>query len=317
MELKNNGKLNFVIELYINYKDQMSGGLVALHRLSYELAERGQNVYIFCEPEYPHENIHVIPCTTKINGSRFSSTWKSFTYNLNNTVSIYGEHNLNNPFGTKHITRWLLYHTTKEFEDRYYDNEYYFNFDNFYTYKNKEVGKLTTVDYNLDKLYIENNNKREGYCHILHKETPNNANEIIKSFNSKDLGGDWYNKGGFDYLRKEFNNHEYFITFDQNTYLTTAAALCGCKSIILNPNNKDNNIKNAYTESIDYKYNFTPTEYRFQYPRNMFGVAYGIEDIKWAEDTIHLVRNHLIELEKIDKKSVDKFIDFWNQKCNM
>ena len=315
MELKNNGKLNFVIDLFINYKDQMSGGLVALHRLSYELAEKGHNVYIFCEPEYPHENIHVIPCTTEIEGSRFHSIWEPFSFNLNNTISIYTEHNLNNPFGTKHVVRWLLYHTKREFEEQYHDNEYYFNFNNFYTYKNKEIRKLTTLDYNLNKLYIENNNNRKGYCHILHKNTPTNGNKIIENFNSKDLGKDWYNKGGFDYLREEFNNHEYFITFDQNTYLTTAATLCGCKSIILNPNNKDNNIKNAYTESVDYKYNLTPTEYRLKNSKNMFGVAYGIEDVKWAENTIHLVRDHIIELEKIDKKTIDKFIDFWNEKC--
>jgi len=315
MELKNNGKLNFIIDLFINYKDQMSGGLVALHRLSYELAEKGHNVYIFCEPEYPHENIHVIPCTTEIDGSRFHSTWERFSFNLNNTVSIYSEHNLNNPFGTKYVVRWLLYHTKKEFEEKYHENEHYFNFGNFYTYKNKEVGKLTTIDYNLNKLYIENDNNRKGYCHILHKNTPINGNEIIENFSSKDLGKNWYHKGGFDYLRKEFNNHEYFITFDQNTFLTTAAALCGCKCIILNPSNKNSNIKNAYTESIDYKYNLTPTEYRLQNRLNMFGVAYGIEDIKWAEDTIHLVRDHVIELEKIDKNTVNKFIDFWNQKC--
>jgi len=257
----------------------------------------------------------MIPCTTEIHGSRFHSTWEAFSFNLNNTISIYSEHNLNNPFGTKHVVRWLLYHTKREFEEQYHDNEYYFNFNNFYTYKNKEIRKLTTLDYNLNKLYIENNNNRKGYCHILHKNTPTNGNKIIENFNSKDLGKDWYNKGGFDYLREEFNNHEYFITFDQNTYLTTAATLCGCKSIILNPNNKDNNIKNAYTESVDYKYNLTPTEYRLKNSKNMFGVAYGIEDVKWAENTIHLVRDHIIELEKIDKKTIDKFIDFWNEKC--
>jgi len=315
MQLKNNGRINFIIDLFINFKDQMSGGLVALHRLSYELAEKGHNVYIFCEPEYPHENIHVIPCTTEIDGSRFNSTWEGFSYNLNNTVSIYSEHNLNNPFGTKHIVRWLLYHTKREFEEQYHDNEYYFNYGGCYTYRGYNDGYLTTLDYNLDKLYIENNDQRNGFCHILHKNTPKDADEIIKTFNSKDLGKDWYYKGGFEYLRQEFNKHKYFITFDKNTYLTTAAALCGCQSIILNPNNKDSNVKNAYTESLDYKYNFTPTEYKLGFPRNMFGVAYGIEDIKWAEDTIHLVRDHIIELEKIDKKTVDKFIDFWNEKC--
>jgi len=313
MKLKNNGKLNFVIDLFINFKDQMSGGLVALHRLSYELAERGHNVYIFCQPEYPHENINVIDSTTKIDGSRFYSTWERFFFNLNNTISIYTEYTLNNPFGTKHIVRWLLYHTKKEFEDQYYDNEYYFNFGNFYTYKNKLTDKLTVIDYNLDKLYIENN-VRKGYCHILHKNTPENYLEILSKYNSTEING-WFDNGGYDYLRKVFNKYEYFLTFDEKTFLTTAAALCGCKVIILNTSNKDNLIKNAYTESKYYGKSLTPTEYKLQNPLNMFGVAYGIEDLKWAEDTIHLVRDHIIEMEKIDKKTVNNFINFWENKC--
>lgn len=314
MELKNNGKINFVIDLFINFKDQMSGGLVALHKLSYELAERGHNVYIFCEPEYPHENINIIKSTTTIEGSRFNSSWESFSYYLNNTVSIYTEHNLNNPFGTKHLTRWLLYHTKKEYEEKYDKNEFYFNYGGCFTYRGYDDGILTAVNYNLDKLYNENKHKREGYCHILHKNTPKTGKDEIEIFKSKDLGR-WYDKGGYDFLRNEFNKHEYFLTFDQNTYLTTAAALCGCKSIILNPNYRNNNIKNAYTESEFYHKPLTPTEYRLGFPRNMFGVAYGIEDLEWADNTIHMVRDHILEMEKIDAKSIDNFVDFWNKKC--
>jgi hypothetical protein len=277
------------------------------------LAEKGHNVYIFCEPEYPHKNIHIIPCTTQIIGSSFYSTWEQFTYGINNTVSIYTEHNLTNPFGTKHITRWILYHTKKELEEQYDNNEYYFNFGNFYTYDIKESGKLTTLDYNLDKLYVENYVKREGYCHVLHKNTPEDYLDILGEFNTIDISN-WWDIGGYDYLRKVFNQKEYFLTFDDKTFLTTAATLCGCKVIILKPDHIDNRIKNAFTE-INNNKKITPLEYRLQNPLNLFGVAYGIEDLKWAEDTIHLVRNHIIEMEKLDKKTVDKFIDFWNEKC--
>lgn len=314
MNLISNDKLTFVIDLFINFKDQMSGGLVALHKLSYELAKRGHNVYIFCEPEYPHYNIHVIPSTTKIDGSRFYSTWKGFSYNLNNTISIYTEYNLNNPFGTKHITRWILYHTKKEFEQQYQDNEYFFNYGKFKTYRGVDDGTLTTIEYNLDKLYIEKSINRNGYCHLLHKNTPKNARVELEKYKSSDLG-DWYNKGGFDYLRMEFNKYEYFLTFDDKTYLTTAAALCGCKSIILNPNHRDDTIKNAFTESKYFLRSLTPMEYRLQNPLNMFGVAYGIEDMDWADSTIHMVRDHIIEMEKIDNKTIDNFVDFWNEKC--
>lgn len=316
MELRNNGKLNFIIDLFINYKDQMSGGLVALHKLAYEIANYGHNVYIFCEPEYPHENITVIPCNTEIVGSRFHSNWEFFTYNLNNTISIYTEHNLYNPFGTKHIARWLLYHTKKEYEQNYFDHEYYFNFGGCKSYRNRDEGLLTTLDYNLEKLYIQEPIvNRSGYCHILHKNSPPNAEKIVQDFNSVSLEN-WFEKGGYDFLREQFNKYEFFLTFDQNTYLTVAAALCGCKSIILNPEYRERNVSNANTESEYYYEPITPLEYRLQNPRYMFGVAYGIEDLNWSEKTLDLVRNYIINLEKVEKKTVERFIKFWIKKCN-
>jgi hypothetical protein len=47
----------------------------------------------------------------------------------------------------------------------------------------------------------------------------------------------------------------------------------------------------------------------------MFGVAYGFSDLSWAEKTIDLVREHLINIEKINNNTIDNFINFWNEKC--
>ena len=63
MNLENNGKINFLIGIYTPFSRALTGGIVAMHKLAYELADRGHNVYIFCEPEYPHPNIKVIPTT--------------------------------------------------------------------------------------------------------------------------------------------------------------------------------------------------------------------------------------------------------------
>lgn len=298
MELKNNGKLNFIIDLFLDLENYMSGGLVSLHKLAYKLADKGHNVYIFCKPNYPHKNITVVPSKVNIvQGHQFNCTWEEFSYNLNTTVSIYPEHSLKNKFNTIHNVRWIMYHTTKKDEENFSDSDYIFNFGNFETHIERNDGKLTVIDYNLDKFFIQNNN-RKGYCHILSKKTPNNHEEILNKFNSIDMTN-FHNKCDLYQLGVEFNKYEYFLTFDDKTYLTTAAALCGCKVIILNTGQK----------------NFTPLEYKLQTPTNMFGVAYGLDDLKWAEDTIHLVRDHIIEMEKIDKKTVNNFINFWENKC--
>jgi hypothetical protein len=46
----------------------------------------------------------------------------------------------------------------------------------------------------------------------------------------------------------------------------------------------------------------------------MFGVAFGWDDIQWANNTVHMVREHLKEIEKIDKKTVDNFVKYWENK---
>jgi hypothetical protein len=98
---------------------------------------------------------------------------------------------------------------------------------------------------------------------------------------------------------EKFNKYEYILTFDDKTYYTSIANLCGAKSIILNEDQ-----------------NLSPTEYRLQNPTNMFGVSYGLNDIEWSRKTLHLVRDHLSELQKIDYKTVVNFNNYWYDKLS-
>ena len=49
----------------------------------------------------------------------------------------------------------------------------------------------------------------------------------------------------------------------------------------------------------------------------MFGIAYGFDDIGWANKTIGLSTDYLKELEIIDDKTVDEFIKFWEIKTRL
>lgn len=189
----------------------------------------------------------------------------------------------------------------------------YFNYGNFKTFRKVEDRKLTVFNYNFDKLYQNNFGKRKGFCHLIHKHTPPNGLEIFSKLNSFDLT-DWKTKGAYDYLREQFNQYEYFLTYDQKSFYTLAAGLCGCKSIILNPGPSYEFAGNAWSDSSEYKDIMTPTEYRLNNPIQMFGTAYGWDDIQWANKTINMVKEHLTELEKIDKKTIDKFVSFWETK---
>lgn len=311
MELNNNGKLNFVIDLHTTFGEALTGGLMVLHYLAYIIAKKGHNVYIFCEPEYPHENIHTIKSYEYREDGILKRNWEKFIYNMRNTISIYPQITKGNPFNTAHVTRWILYDTEKEIEETYGRDDEYFNYGNFRTFKKVEINKLTVHNFYFDILKNKNLKERKGFCHLLNKNNNENTKIFLKELNSKDLG-QWKTKGAIKYLSEEFNKHEYFVTYDEKSFFTIAAALCGCKAIICNPKNgsniREHNINNT---------ELSPLEYRLENPNQMFGVSYGFNDIGWSEKTIHLVEDHLRSIEKMDEKSVDKFIKFWEKKCQV
>lgn len=315
MILKNeNNKLNFILAIFTPFSKALTGGIVAMHKLAYKLANYGHNVYIFCEPEYPHENIKIIPSKlTMEEGFVQSYSWESFTYPLHTTISIYPQITRGNPFNTTHVARWILYDTEIDIENLYGENDIYFNYGNFKTFKKQELKELTIFDYNFDKLYKTNFGDRKTFCHIIHKHTPPNGLEIFEKLGSEDISG-WKQKGSYNYLRKKLNEYEYFLTYDQKSFYTLAAGLCGTKSIILNPGPSYEFAGNAFSNSEEYSQTMSPTEYRLKNKIQMFGVAYGWDDLCWAKKTIELVPNYLKELEKIDDKSVNNFIKFWENK---
>lgn len=314
MELANDNKLNYIIYLFTSFAEAMTGGLVALHKLAYKLAERGNNVYIFCEPEFTHPNIYVIP-SEKIYDVEFiqSHTWYPFTYPLYKTIAIYPQITRGNPFNTQYVVRWVLYDTQLDIESDYGSDDEYFFYGDFKTFKSVDKKPLTVFNYFFDKLYNFNNGKRKTFCHIIHKNTPPNGEKIFEELGSFDLTN-WKTNGGHEYLRDKLNEYEYMLTYDQKTFYSLAAGLCGTKTIILNAGSPYVFTSNAYTESEDYKQNMSPTEYRLRNPIQAFGVAYGWDDISWANKTIDFVPDYLKELEKIDDKTVDGFVYFWNKK---
>ena len=289
-------KLSFIVNTMISIGFEHKGGSYVLHKLAYELAEYGHNIYVFNEPFYPHNNIKVIPTKRYPIGDGWNSKfeWEGFTYNPNKTVSIQPQTTFGNPFNTIHNVRWILHHTTQEQFDTFGKNDLIYKIADFEVPTKLEIKPLVVIDYNLDKFENLNKKNRSGFCHIIHKNTPDWGKDFLTKFNSIDLS-DWYNKGGLEYLNIELNNYEYMLTFDDKTYLTTISALCGAKAIILNEKT-------------------TPYKYRQLNPTQMYGIAYGINDITWANNTIDMVENHLIELEKNDKETVKEFVKYWENK---
>lgn len=298
MILKNEeGKLTFIIDTLCSIGLEHKGASFAVHKLANEIALRGHNVYVFNEPFYPHENINVIPTMkfVKDNGWWANFSWEEFSYNPQKTVTMYTQITWGNPFGTINNCRWILHDYEKPQWETFGQEDIIYNYGTFKVPKNTKQKKLTVFDYQID-LFKKYQKERRGYCYILHKFTPEWGQDFMSNFGATNLT-DLLVSGNFKELTNRFNEFEFLITFDSKSYITTAAALCGCKSIILN-NDK----------------NITPLEYRLNNPIQMCGVAYGWDDVEWAEKTLPFVKKHIQQLEKIDNDTVDNFIDYWTNK---
>lgn len=310
MQLENNGKINFIIAEHHQFSAKLPrGGHIVLHLLANKLAQRGHNAYIFADPMYPHPNIRVIPQDYWLDPDPDSNiakwSYEPFVYPLDQTISIFPSNYLGNPFNTIHNVRLVMDHVEEENLSSWDDNDYV-AIGGWTTWNvGKKVDfRLPVFDCKLD-LFQDRKNPRAGYCHALWKYTPDNHKEILEPFQSTDIT-QWPKLGGFEYLANALNQHEYFLTFDRKTFLTTAAVLCGCKAIIIDPN------KNPFPEKIQ-----TPGEFRTENPLNYFGVAFGMEDLAWAEDSLHLARKNVENLTAAAEKFIDEFVLYWEKKLNI
>jgi len=105
----------------------------------------------------------------------------------------------------------------------------------------------------------------------------------------------WQNQG-YDYLREELNKYEYLLTFDHKTFNAISALLCGTKVINLFPNPP-----------------VSPEQYREENPLQKFGLAQGLSDITYANETIHLAKSHIESIANDEYKSIDNFVKFWQE----
>jgi len=303
---------NFIIGVHSSLQQKMTGAIVAMHELAYKLAERGYKTCVVADPPKPHENLVRIPGEiVKSEGFMEYFVWDNFEYPISNTISIYPQITRGNPFGTKHVARWILYHTEADIEKQYDETDEYFNYSNFKTYREVKDRKLTVLDYKFDELFLTNFGRRDGICHIRHKNIPPTGDLVFEKLGSYDLT-DWKERGGYEYLREKLNQYKYMLSYDHASYYSIAAVLCGCTTVLLNPGRSYEFARNASTD-LDNRL-VTPTEFRMLNPLQSCGIAYGWNDISWAEATLPFATNHLKEMEKLNDRTVDDFVDFWKKK---
>jgi hypothetical protein len=209
------------------------------------------------------------------------------------TVVIYPEITLGNPLHAKHIVRWIL--NTPGVcggngvfgpHDHIFQYHPWYPVDTNYTIR----GVLTAIDlgYQLKTYYDQKLSTRQGGAYLIRKGRAKEHNQHPDDFIYADpLLEKMTDEEAADF----FNRLETFISYDDMTWISVQAALCGCKSIII-PGDGDRSEENLKKVN------------------RINGVAYGFEDWEWLNQTHSLLRPQFEKLNTEYLRSVDDFYHY-------
>jgi hypothetical protein len=291
---------NILIYAHMPYFQYNDGGTVVQFYLSKILEEQyGLNVRI-----YTKTNI-------KITNSIFNKFYENDYPIDENCVVIYCEGTKGNPLNAKYCVRWMLsklgQNAPEEWLGTWGKNElvYYFNSEEKISSNPDKVGsifKLMNIIYVSPYIKNCNSEKRYGSCYTIRKgrrihknvniqyikPVPPNSFELTRSMQLLDCVN-------------IFNMYEYFYSYDPLTFYNVVAAMCGCISIV---------IKVDGLSKEDWLNTLAPIEYLKESGELLYGLAYGVEEIEFAKNTLHLVEQQWVNINNFfNKKYIEPFID--------
>ena len=264
------------------------GGCYALAILFKDIKRLGEEVYL------SHSAVNV-PTLPPYEDKDFL---KNNKVNLDECITVYPEIIKGNPIKSKYVVRWLLHypgHFNESYQSWNKNTDLFFSYEDWITKKSKEMGfridgRLTVTHFNHDVLKNQNRT-RTGTCFTERKGAlkGSNINDIPKD--AKDITR-LLKSGDIERMAEAFNKYESFYTYDEYTILSILAALCGCNSIIAS---QSRTIEEFHKLKLDYW---------------KYGIAYGFKDLERAKSTQHLLKDSLLEHERINYETVKDFIKF-------
>jgi hypothetical protein len=267
------------------------GGAVVLHKLCHILNElnydasltttiklNGQTEYFVLNPDF----------NTKI----------ASEIDINNDIVIYPEIESGNPFQSKNVIRYILnkFHLPEHGNTMatWGSEDYWLYFHDLFYDKIKEPNFLHILHTKIDYFINLNKDRDIESCFTFRKKSEDKQNlNIIHPIDSIEIP---YNVSD-EYLLDIFNRSKRFYSYDTETYLNILASLCGCESIV-----------------VPYK-NLKKSDLLEKQPAFKYGVAYGLDDLKYANETNHKLKEYLFNLEKNQieetKLAFDKIFNYF------
>ena len=275
--------------------DQSSGGCICLHSLAEMLKVLGYESFIITNKRRLGSTYSTI--------AREDDPWRILE--RSETVVIYPEVVTDNPIDAEVIVRWFL-NSPGRFgtPEQYRPNGLQYLYSNMFSVASqKDYMGILRVNDPMLKLYSEADIKRQvrqGTGYIVRKGSHKLQDfpvspgwllieEEISSNESAVVNG-----------IEIFNSLEVFVSYDDATFLSASAAMCGCLSVVI-PSKE-----------------MTAAEWRKKNVGLMYGIAYGFskEEISYATETKSLMRKHLSSLLADSYESVDSFASYWNNRIS-
>jgi len=264
-----------------------SGGITALYNLAKHINEL-QN---------PDINVKIFDCYNVKNTNAYFNDYIDINEIDDNAIIIYPEVIEGNPLNKPNVVRWILapvgMNCNSNIADTWGKNDlvYYFNQELKFV-KNQE--KMGNIYKSLSLIHINpiinqyNFGERDGICIATRKQNIHKNPINYYRFHETLYDIPFH----FDQSRcvEHFNKCKMFISYDPLTFLSIMAALCGCISVVypldgltkqewIHTTSASNYVKN---KGLD----------------NLYGIAYGLEDVQYATDTLHLVKDQWNDIQK-------------------
>tara|TARA_R110000796_G_scaffold235557_1_gene354580 strand:- start:456 stop:1313 length:858 start_codon:yes stop_codon:yes gene_type:complete len=268
------------------------GGSIVLHKVCHILNEIGYDAALTTTPKLngpsPYFALHP-EYNTKI-ATEISSE---------DDIIIYPEIESGNPYQCKNVVRYLLnkYHLPEHGNTMatWGENDYWLYFHNLFYDKIKEPNFLHILDTKAEVFEDRKQERVNEACFTFRKKSQDLENlNIIHPEGSIEIG---YNVQEEDLIRI-FNSCKRFYSYDTETYLSVLAALCGCESIV-----------------VPYR-DVTKAQVLEKQPAFKYGIAYGLEDLEYANATSPKLKDYLLGLESqqiIDtKEAFTKILKHFN-----
>jgi len=267
--------MNFVIYAPGDYTPN-GGGCIALHKLCHNISSLGEHCHIMTSKKNPE---YLGTQVTELQAIELCS---------DGAVAIYPEVTCGNPFNAYRVMRWVLYNV------RNYGNfGIWGEHDLIYKYApqfklriDQPVhGELRAMELYLN-LFKDEHLPRKGSCYLVKKGNNKHQTHPEDSI----MLDDYPNKGGLPYLAKIFNQCEVFYAYDNATWLSVMASLCGCLSLVMPE------------EGV------TAEQWHNGFPYFKYGIAYGESDIEYAKETQPILKDKLLKIEAETIEQTKAFI---------